>query len=76
MNLVQTIHQMTWRRFSTLLRGLGPNSAAASRAYVRKYGKGGASASPVDSTPAISDPVEAEARFQSMFAPRPARMGK
>lgn len=27
---------MSWRRFSTLLRGLGPNSAAASRATVRR----------------------------------------
>jgi len=28
---------MSWRRFATLLRGLGPQSAAASRATVRRY---------------------------------------
>lgn len=27
---------MSWRRFSTLLRGLGPDSASASRATVRR----------------------------------------
>lgn len=28
---------MSWRRFATLLRGLGPQSASASRAVVRRY---------------------------------------
>lgn len=28
---------MSWRRFSSLLRGLGPNSACIARATYRKY---------------------------------------
>lgn len=35
-NLVTGIRGMTWRRFSTLLRGLGPESAVVSRAVYRR----------------------------------------
>lgn len=57
---------MSWRRFSTLLRGLGPQSASASRAYLRKYNRDGGQA-PAPEVAPITDKAEAAAAFKSLF---------
>lgn len=61
---------MTWRRFSTLLRGLGPNSASAARAYDRKHAADGAVTAGNADVPAIATPEQATSAFVSLFAGR------
>ena len=60
---------MSWRRFATLLRGLGPNSAAASRAWQRRYKdlKAGAG-DPVQAVTGSKEQVSAV--FSSLFGGR------
>lgn len=54
---------MTWRRFTTLLRGLGPWSACATRAELRRMEeRSGQKVHVVDGTP-----DEASAVFTSLF---------
>lgn len=60
---------MTWRRFTTLLRGLGPHSASFSRAQIRRAMERRAS-----KVVAITTPEQAEQAFVSLF--RPPEKGK
>jgi hypothetical protein len=53
---------MTWRRFSALLRGLGPKSATVTRAVYRR-------ASELKGETTISDSATAERTFNAMFQP-------
>ena len=67
LNLTRTLARMTWRRFSTLLRGLGPNSACATRAQIRAYKNKGTSAG--DGVETITDPAVAHTTFLNLFGP-------
>jgi hypothetical protein len=62
LNLTRTLARMTWRRFSTLLRGLGPNSACATRAQVRAYKR-----KDPDNVETITDPDVAHKTFLNLF---------
>lgn len=56
---------MTWRRFSTLLRGLSPQSASASRAQVRR-----ATERSGEKVVEITDRKRAQSAFVSLFGKR------
>lgn len=64
-NLVTEIRGMTWRRFSTLLRGLGPESAVVSRAIYRRT----AERSGVERVTTIDKREDADRHFDSLFRP-------
>ena len=66
LDLVVEVAGMTWRRFSVLLRGLGPASACNTRASQRKYAR--SSDNPAD-VPAIEDPETARQAFSALFPP-------
>jgi hypothetical protein len=54
---------MSWRRFATLLRGLGPLSGVVQRTHLRALRKR-------DEPREISDPAEINAAFQTLFGNR------
>lgn len=63
---------MSWRRFVVLLRGLGPNSACATRAQIKRMEERGRK----DVVTIDGGPEATVAAFTSLFGPAPVGPAK